>query len=83
MMTFKAPFLLEGNGFIANWLALVTSMIMTVELMPTVKGHLEKLARCGAVVVPALILASIVVFVNTAIGCSATDDFPFAGCPRE
>ncbi len=39
---------MEGNGFFANWLALVT---MIVEFIPIVKGHFEELAHGGVLLV--------------------------------
>ncbi len=41
---------MEGNGFVANWLALVT---MTVEFLPIVKGAFEEQAHGGDLLVNA------------------------------
>jgi hypothetical protein len=43
-LLFRLPFLVEGNGFLTNWLALGN---MAVEFMLIVNGQIESLADKG------------------------------------
>jgi hypothetical protein len=83
VMTFQLPFPSEGNGFFANWVALLVSVFATIEFMPTVKNYFEQMVRGGATLIPLLFLASGTVLIQSAVMCSNSGNFPSTDCLKE